>query len=124
MVNMAEFQSRIQWKWNIPKELKTPLGVIYLITLISALTSLSTYFRLQPVIPLFYTLPTPAQQLVAKEWIFIFPGVLLSISFLHSVISYKIQKEHALLLQLFAWTTVGIVFAFLISQIRILLLVI
>ncbi len=123
MATMAEFQSRIQWRWSIPKELKTPLGSIYLITMISMLLSLSGYFRLQPVIPLFYTLPTPAQQLVAKEWIFLFPGLLLFISALHTTISYKLQKEHTLLLQLFTWTSVGIVLTLVLSQIRILMLV-
>jgi len=120
---MAHFESRIRWKWNVPKELKTPLGSVYLITLVSTLLSLSSYFRLQPIIPLFYTLPQLEQQLMPKEWIFLVPALLLSISVLHTYIAYRLQKEHTLLLQLFAWTSVGIVLTFLLSQIRVLLLV-
>ena len=71
--NMAQFQSRITWRWQVPKEIKLPLGLMYLCAMISWLISLSTYFSLQPAIPLFYTLAQPEQQLVVKEWIFLFP---------------------------------------------------
>lgn len=120
---MAQFRSRLRWHWNIPKEIKIPIGMLYLTTLVSVLLSLSIYFSLQPVIPLFYSLPQPEQQLVSKEWIFIFPLFTILISIVHSMIAYRLQSGHILLLQLFSWTSVFISILFLISQIRIILLV-
>jgi hypothetical protein len=120
---MAQFQSRVQWRWKIPKEIKLPVGLLYLSFLTSALLSLSVYFSLQPVIPLFYTLTQPEQQLVAKHWIFVFPTIVGLISIVHSYILYRMQEGHMLLLQLFSWTSILISFLFLLSQIRIILLV-
>lgn len=120
---MAQFQSRIHWKWQVPREVKLPLGLTYLGALFSWLVSLSTYFSLQPIIPLFYTLAQLEQQLVAKEWIFLFPVLITLITISHSWISYKIQTGNSILLQLFSWTTVIIVAFFALSQLRIILLV-
>ena len=120
---MAQFQSRITWRWQVPKEIKLPLGLMYLCAMISWLISLSTYFSLQPAIPLFYTLAQPEQQLVVKEWIFLFPILITFITFLHSWIAYKLQDGHMILLQLFSWTSVLIVAFFALSQLRIILLV-
>jgi len=120
---MAQFQSRIQWRWQIPKEIKLPVGLLYISFLLSTLLSLAVYFSLQPVIPLFYTLTQAEQQLVAKEWIFIFPVIIASMAVVHSFILYRMQEGHILLLQLFSWTSILISALFLISQIRIILLV-
>lgn len=120
---MAQFQSRINWKWKIPKEIKLPVGLMYLSFLLSSLLSVTVYFSLQPVIPLFYTLTQLEQQLVVKEWIFIFPTAIALISAVHSYILFRMQDGHMLLLQLFSWTSILIISLFLISQIRIILLV-
>jgi len=120
---MARFQTRLSWRWTIPKEAKLPLGLVALIGLISWLVALTTYFTLQPVIPLFYTLPQLEQQLVAKEWIFLLPSLIALVAVLHSFIAYRLQDGFSLLLQLFTWTSVLVAGGFFLAFIRIVLLV-
>lgn len=103
----------------IPQTVKTPYLIIYLFTLIAGLLTLTFYFRTQPVIPIFYSLAEPAQHLATKEWIFIFPGIMLVISFIHTSLMRFINKSEKLLLKLFAWTTVVVQTVFLLALIRI-----
>jgi hypothetical protein len=120
---MAQFQSKIKWGWQIPQEVKYPVILLNLLFLVSALLSIVVYFGMQPVIPLFYTLTQPEQQLVAKEWIIIYPSGLALVSIIHSFILYRLQSGQLLLLQLFSWTSVLISLLYFISQIRLVMLV-
>ncbi|NCN87484.1 MAG: hypothetical protein GW941_01160 [Candidatus Pacebacteria bacterium] len=103
----------------IPKSIKTPFLIIYLFTLVSALTTLTFYFRTQPVVPIFYSLAEPAQHLAAKEWIFLFPALSILISLIHTAIIQIIAKSEQLLLTLFAWTTVIVQTVLLLALLRI-----
>jgi hypothetical protein len=103
----------------IPQSVKTPFLIIYLSTLISALVTLTFYFRTQPVIPIFYSLAEPIQHLAAKEWLFIFPVISLLISAIHTGLMKIMDKSEQLLLTLFAWTTVVIQMILLLALLRI-----
>jgi hypothetical protein len=103
----------------IPKLIKTPFLIVYLFTLMSALTTLTFYFRSQPVVPIFYSLAEPTQHLAAKEWLFLFPFISIMISFIHTALIRVLGKSELLLLKLFAWTTVVIQTVFLLALLRI-----
>lgn len=77
------------------------------------------YFRTQPVIPLFYTLPQRAQQLAPKEWLFLFPISIAFITALHLSLVQTFSAANRLLLQLFSWTTILIQVMFALALVRI-----
>lgn len=81
------------------------------------------YFQTQPVIPLFYTLPQPVQQLAAKEWLFLFPLVITLITALHLSIIQTNVTYNKLLLQLFSWSTVLVQVILMLGLVRIVLII-
>lgn len=90
----------------LPKFVKTPFLLVYLLTLISLLSTLVYYFRSQPQIPIFYSLPEPSQQLASKEWLFLFPGLAIISTFIHVAVTKSISTSDRLLVILFSWSTV------------------
>lgn len=110
-------------RFKLPRFARTPFLLSFLIGLVLALVSLIFYFRLQPVVPVFYSLPLQTQQLVVKEWIFFFPLFSLVISFLHLLIVNFFRDYSRLMLRLFSWVTLGIQVVLALSMIRIILIV-
>ena len=106
-----------------PRSLKTPLLLIMLVTLVVALTSLVYYFRIQPVIPLFYTMIQAENQLVAKEWLFLFPIFSSIITMLHLTILAKLVDHEQVLVTLFTWSTFALQVLLLIAFFRILVII-
>lgn len=106
-----------------PKFVRIPITLCYIITLSVFLMVLVSYFRIQPVIPLFYSLARPAEQLAPKYWLFFFPAILAVITFGHLGLIYRYHDYERLLLQLFAWTTLGINVLLAFALIRILIIV-
>lgn len=90
----------------LPKFVKTPFLLVYLLTLVSALTTLVYYFRSQPQIPIFYSLPEPTQHLANKEWLFLFPGLSVLSTLIHVAITKSIANSDRLLVILFSWSSV------------------
>lgn len=107
----------------LSKEIKTPFLMIYLVSLLTSLISLTLYFRIQPEIPIFYSLAQPAEQLAAKEWIFLFPAISIFISVAHSLLLRLINKSEKLIRKLFAWTTVVVQLMLLLAMLRILYII-
>lgn len=91
----------------------------FLLNLSMGLLALVMYFRVQPVIPIFYTLALPSQQLAAKEWIFLFPALAFGFTSLHLVIAHIFREYSSLLLTLFGWVTVGLNLILGLSMVRI-----
>lgn len=120
---MSEFKPRFSWNFSVPSSIKLPVQLLAFITLVSSFLSITFYFSIQPEIPLLYSLSQPEQQLVTKEWIFIFPAILLFITIVHSWILFKMTQVQELLTQLFSLTSIIIALLFLISQLRILYLI-
>jgi hypothetical protein len=109
--------------FSVPKSVKTPFLIVYLFTLVSALLTLTFYFRTQPVVPIFYSLPEPEQHLAAREWLFLFPFMSLIVSLLHTGLIKFVSKAEQLLLTLFAWTTVVVQTVLLLALLRIIYII-
>lgn len=62
-----------------------------------------SYGRLQPVIPMFYSLTRPEEQLVPKQWTLVFPVFALAILFIHIPIQSYLQKKDSFDAGLFSW---------------------
>jgi hypothetical protein len=106
-----------------PAWVKTPFRLIFLLTLAMILAVLVLYFRIQPQIPLFYSLAQPAQQLVAKEWLWLFPVTAVSITAVHLAVVQTYRNYNLLLIQLFSWTTVMILVLLGLALVRITMIV-
>jgi hypothetical protein len=107
----------------LPKFVKTPFLIVYLLTLISALATLVFYFRAQPQIPIFYSLPEPAQHLAAKEWLFLFPSLSLVSTLIHVAITKSITTTDKLLVMLFSWSTVVVQVVLVLALFRIIYII-
>lgn len=104
---------------KIPKYIRQPFLISFLISLVAILLSLTIYFQIQPEIPLFYSLATKQQQLVNKEWLFIFPIFSMAISVFHILLLGLIRSYDRLVLQLYAWSTVLVQVILILAFIRI-----
>jgi len=110
-------------KTQTPGFLKPTLLISFLSTFLMSLIVLVSYFRLQPEVPLFYSLARPELHLAAKEWLFILPFISLVISLVHSTIIRLSFNNDLVLLKLFAWSTVGLQLILALSLLRIVLII-
>jgi len=95
-------------RFRIPKYLKTPFLVSSLTVMTMFLVTLIFFFRIQPQVPLFYSLARSSQHLTSKGWLFLLPTISLFIGLAHLMIAKIAKHADQLLMKLFAWTTVGI----------------
>ncbi|MDQ3008226.1 MAG: hypothetical protein M3Q81_01370 [bacterium] len=108
--------------FKVPRFAKTPFLLSFLASVSVALVVLVYYFRIQPEIPLLYSLARPSQHLVAKEWLFLFPILSLLISVSHLIIINTARTYNKLMLSLFCWMTVVIQIMLCLSLARILII--
>jgi len=106
-----------------PAFIRTPFLLSYILVLSTALAGLVTFFRIQPIIPLFYSLARPADWLAPKVFMFIIPIAMAIITLGHLALLYRVRNYDQLLLQLFAWTTFAINLILALSLIRILTII-
>lgn len=119
-----QFGSRPQNNFFLlPKYVKTPFLIVYLLTLTSALATLVFYFRAQPQIPIFYSLPEPAQHLAPKEWLFLFPSLALASTLVHVTIVKAIANTDRVLVMLFSWSTVVVQIILVLALFRIIYII-
>ena len=116
-------RSQSRWLIFVPRYLSLTMMLSLLIGLIMALMTSVLYFQLQPVVPLFYSLPRESQHLVAKEWLFMFPTVSMIITILHGSILTSSRHSETLLLKLFAWTTVSVQTILFLALLRIVFII-
>ncbi len=107
----------------IPRVLRIPFLLCLLISSSVTLLVLVAYFTAQPVIPMFYSLAQPKQQLAAKEWLFLFPFLSFVITGLHIAIARWLYPQTRVIVQLFSWTTLAIQIMLALSLVRILVIV-
>lgn len=106
---MANLNTSIQSSvYKIPKSVKQPINISWILFLVMLLTSSIYFFLSQPVIPLNYTVARLEDQLVHKAFLFLFPGISILINVFHSIILKLLKKYSAVLLKLFAGTTLGL----------------
>ena len=82
------------------------------------------YPRLQPQIPIFYTLAEQTDQLANKEWIFLLPVLGLAMAVAHSLITAFNRRYDEFLWRLFALVTLIAELMLLTINIRIIWLIV
>lgn len=103
--------------------LKTPFLCSSLITAIVSLILLTTYFTLQPVVPIFYSLAQPTDSLVPKYWLFVFPIFSVVITAGHFALLRTLREHGQFIQQLFAWTTVVLQVVLAVAFLRIIYII-
>ncbi|GEM_PF-912746 len=87
-----------------PDFVKTPIKFSLAINLIILLITLRSYPFIQPVIPIFYSLPNPNQHLADKSWLFLLPAISLLMNLIH-IYSFKlIESNTQFVIKLFAYS--------------------
>ena len=110
-------------RFSLPKEMKLPCLLSLLFASVNAFVSIIMYPSMQPIVPLFYSLPQLDQQLVTKEFLFLLPTFSLVI-FLIQIVSGKILSNIDLMMMLLInWTSVLLNFLLLVALIRILIII-
>lgn len=107
----------------LPEFVKVPFLLVYLLTLLSALVTLIFYFRSQPEIPIFYSLPEPAQHLAPKQWLLLFPALSFVSTVIHVAITKSIAHTDRLLVALFSWASVLVQAVLILALLRIIYII-
>jgi hypothetical protein len=108
---------------KIPKLIKTPFLISSFVTGVLFLLALTSFFRLQPEIPVFYSLAQKNDFLASKVWVFVFPCLSLTITAAHFLIISILKGVEKIIIQLFAWATVIIQSLLALSLIRIIFII-
>jgi uncharacterized membrane protein len=114
-----ELQQKKRVSDLIPDKSLKPLRFSIVINLVIFGLSLIFYPRLQPEIPLFYSLADANDQLVNKQWLFLLPSLSLAINIIHLILIRVLKKLDDLILALFAWSTVILEVVLLLIVLRI-----
>jgi hypothetical protein len=109
---------------RLPRHLKTPVLISFLISSIIALLVLVLYFSLQPVVPLFYSLAQPADYLVPKMWLIVFPIISFAITLVHLASLNSLRMYETIIQKLYIWMTVAIQCLLLLALVRILWIIV
>ena len=90
----------------LPARVNQPFMVAFFISALIAIISIIGFLILQPEVPLWYSLPRLTQHLAPKVWLFLFPVISILLNVIHFSLMRFFQTYEAVLLSLFAWTTV------------------
>ena len=115
--------SRHTFSLNLPKFLKAPFQLSLLMSSASALILLIAFFRLQPTVPIFYSLATSADYLADKKWLILFPAFSFLMTIGHLFLIRLLYKHEKIIPILFAWCTIALQLILLMELIRIILIV-
>jgi hypothetical protein len=123
-MNSAELPSQLELSLpaRLPYYLKI-LRISVIISLVITILSAISFPFLQPVIPLFYSVSQPSQQLAPKIWIFLFPIFAWLITLSHFFLLRNMKDIEGSVERIFSWTTLGIVVIGGLMFIRVVLLV-
>ncbi len=108
---------------NTPRFVRNPFLISYLCTFSLSLLVLVMYFKIQPQVPLFYSLARPAEQLASKEWLFVIPAISGAISFIHLILLNSYLEYDRMILKLFSWSTVALQLVISLGLLRILYII-
>lgn len=104
-------------------KIKNSIYISNVISLALLILTLITLIRVQPEVPIFYSLALPSQQLAQKYWLLLFPTISIVISVLHLLIIKTMNHLDELVLELFAWVTVAIQVLLSLSLLRIIIII-
>lgn len=100
---------------------RSVLTSVVLTLLLSALCSVYFVFA-QPLLPIFYSLALPQQQLVPKVWLFMIPSISVGITLIHTSILSALSGYDRTIQRLFVWVTVVLQVLLILSVVRIILI--
>lgn len=115
--------SRQLFSLQLPKYLKAPFQLSFLISSANALFLLISFFRLQPVVPIFYSLATANDFLAEKQWLILFPVLSFSITIGHLFLIRMLYRHEKIIPILFAWCTIAIQVILLFELMRIVFII-
>lgn len=108
---------------NLPKHTIGPFRISVIIGFVLLGLSIFGYWKLQPEIPIFYSLAQSNQQLANKYWIFLFPAL----SFFTTIINFSLIKKNsdleAILVTVISWTTTVWQILLLLTCLRLIMIV-
>ncbi len=90
---------------TLPQSTRTPFQLSMGIGVGLVMLTGAVYYWLQPQIPLLYSLSQSSQQLVTKEWIFLFPVMSLTFTLLNFNLIKRNADLEPVLISLLSWTT-------------------
>ncbi len=108
---------------KVPKYIRIPFLLSILLSSTITLMVLAMYFRLQPQVPIFYSLANPSEYLADKQWIMLFPLLSFSTLFIHIFVLSSLKLYEKIINQMFVWTTVVIQSLFFLAVVRILIII-
>ncbi len=122
MIRFSDWPKKLAALFHIrySDDFRTPVLISFLLSCITILLVLVYYFSLQPVVPLFYSLPQPVDYLADKIWLIIFPIMSVAILFIHLALQNSIHQYEKVIQQLYIWVTVSVQSLLLLALIRIL----
>lgn len=92
-------------EFESPLFFRLPLACSVFLNLVIVIVCIFFYFRLQPQIPIFYSLAEVDQHLADKKFIFIFPGISIFFNLMNFFLIKVAFFLDRLILKLFAWVT-------------------
>lgn len=104
---------------HLTHDIKQYTLVSLAITLICSVISSVFFVFAQPLLPVFYSLALPEQQLVPKLWIFIIPAISLCVTLIHVLILRTLSNYDRTIQRLFVWITAVLQVLLLLSVLRI-----
>ena len=107
---------------NPPRWVKAQFFISYICTVFTTLILLAVFTRIQPEVPLYYSLARPAQQLAPKEWLLLIPAISAFMSVTHLVIVNIFSDYDPMIIRLFSWTTVILQLTLSLALLRILII--
>lgn len=125
MAKSFEAKAKKRVKINLgPEYIQTPIRLSIFATLIILAIILISLSFIQPVVPLFYSLSEPEQQLAGKHWLLLLPALSLIFNFIHLGIIKLTKQLDQLVIKLYAWSGLVVQAILLMITLRNILIVI
>ncbi len=103
---------------DLPSRTRLPFRWSWGLGVASTLLAGLGIWLLQPVIPLFYSLADPNQQLVSKWWLLLFPGLSMAFTAIHFTLVRQLKSWTEIIITLLAWSCVVLQIILLMIQVR------
>lgn len=109
--------------FRLPKYLRTYFLISLFTSCILTLIVTVSYFQVQPLVPVFYSLGEPTDYVAPKVWLFVFPAFSFFVTILHLLILPSLTSYHKVMNQLFGWVTLTMQALCVVAAIRIIFII-
>ncbi len=124
MVKNFDRQTKKRFKLKIgPDYIQTPIKISLVLSVVILLLVVVSINLIQPVIPLFYSLPDAQQQLVSRNWLLLLPALSILFNTIHIGGIRLFSQMDQLMIKLYAWAAVVIQSTLLMIALRNILIV-